>query len=97
MGSPGQPALADGIWPAVSHLGDRRVGCPASFLNAILGGAFRTRIIGRVDSKQHLESLALHLDSLKYSVIPGEFQVWTGDDWLSYRLPLLGDLRTLEV
>ena len=58
---------------------------------------FRTRIIGRVDSKQHLESLVLHLDSLKHSVIPGEFQVWTGDDWLSYRLPLLGDLRTLEV
>ena len=58
---------------------------------------FRTRIIGRVDSKLNLESLVLRSDFPKHSAEPGEFQVWTGESWLAYRLPLLGDLRTLEV
>ncbi len=58
---------------------------------------FRTRIIGRVDSKLNLESLVLCSDLPKPSAEPGAFQVWTGESWLAYRLPLLGDLRTFEV
>ena len=58
---------------------------------------FRTRIIGHVVSKQNVESLVLRSDLPKHSAEPGEFQVWTGESWLAYRLPLLGDLRTLEV
>lgn len=58
---------------------------------------FRTRIVGRVDSKLNLESLVVTSDLPKHSAEPGEFQVWTGESWLAYRLPLLGDLRTLEV
>jgi len=58
---------------------------------------FRTRIIGRVDSKQDFKGLSLQTSLPKLSVEPGEFQVWTGDAWMKYRLPLLGDLSTLEV
>jgi hypothetical protein len=58
---------------------------------------FRTRIIGRVDSKQDIEILAMNTSLPVHSAEPGEFQVWTGDSWLVYHLPLLGDLRALEV
>jgi hypothetical protein len=58
---------------------------------------FRTQIIGRVESKQDIDSLALHSNLPWPPVEAGEFQVWTGDAWMRYRLPLLGDLQTLEV
>lgn len=58
---------------------------------------FRTRIIGRVEARQDLENLVLRADLPELSTAPAEFRVWTGEEWLAYRLPLLGDLRTLEV
>jgi hypothetical protein len=58
---------------------------------------FRTRIIGRVEARQDLENLVLRTDLPELTTAPAEFRVWTGEEWLAYRLPLLGDLRTLEV
>ena len=52
---------------------------------------FRTRIVGRVGSQTAAEILSLREDSQVYGLLPGEFKVHTGTDWLTYRLPLLGD------
>lgn len=52
---------------------------------------FRTRIMGRVGSQEAAEILAMRDDSQVYGLLPGEFKVHTGTDWLTYRLPLLGD------
>mgnify|MGYP006293272587 CR=1 FL=1 len=52
---------------------------------------FRTRVVGRVGSQAAAEILSLREDSQVYGLLPGEFKVHTGTDWLTYRLPLLGD------
>ena len=52
---------------------------------------FRTRIVGSVGSQEAAEILAMREDSQVYGLLPGEFKVHTGTDWLTYRLPLLGD------
>lgn len=57
---------------------------------------FRTRIIGRVVSPVDLDGLVLQADTPQEKLDAGEFQVWTGDMWLRYRLPLLGDMKALE-
>lgn len=53
--------------------------------------SFRTRIIGSISSKSDEDILSAGKDSLVVGIEPGFFQVWTGADWLLYRLPLLGD------
>lgn len=57
---------------------------------------FRTRIVGRVASREMAEVLAARTDVPEAALEPGAFRVWTGEAWLTYRLPLLGDLRSLE-
>lgn len=52
---------------------------------------FRTRILGSTKSKSNLDILSIGKSSYTDSLDPGFFQVWTGTNWLSYRLPLLGD------
>lgn len=52
---------------------------------------FRTKIIGSLQSKKHATSFALKSFPQGNTVEPGMFSVWTGDDWLVYRLPLLGN------
>jgi len=52
---------------------------------------FRTRIIGRVRTKRHLPYLTLH-DSTKMKVLEsGVFRAWTDLEWMTYRIPLLGN------
>lgn len=53
--------------------------------------AFRTRIIGRVTRCDRLEHLTLLPGSRMKSLGASEFRVWTGSDWLTYQIPLLGD------
>jgi hypothetical protein len=57
---------------------------------------FRTRIIGRVDDKAAGEVLALDEIEAAKVLSPGEFRAWTGSEWVSYTLPLLGDVRMKE-
>lgn len=52
--------------------------------------AFRTRIIGRVLSKENAEILSARLDSWADGLNSGVFRIRSGEDWLTYRLPLLG-------
>lgn len=52
---------------------------------------FRTRIIGRVLSQENASILATKKEVLADCLSPGEFKVWTGHDWRSYRLPVIGD------
>ena len=52
--------------------------------------AFRTRIIGCVRGKQDLANVSLIPGFQMKSLAPSEFRVWTGADWLTYQLPLLG-------
>ncbi len=58
---------------------------------------FRTRIIGKVIEADQTGILAASSDVLTSDLSPAEFKVWTGDSWLKYSLPLLGDLQALEV
>jgi hypothetical protein len=58
---------------------------------------FRTRIIGRVPRQDDAETLILRKDSGAGDLQPGEFKLWTGNAWLIYVLPLLGQLASLEV
>jgi len=53
--------------------------------------SFRTRIIGSMSSKSDADILSAGKNSIADGIKPGFFQVWTGADWLLYRLPLLGD------
>jgi len=52
---------------------------------------FRTRILGSINSKSDAKTISAGKNSLSGSIEPGFFQIWTGADWLTYRLPLLGD------
>lgn len=52
--------------------------------------AFRTRIIGRVLSKENAEILSARPDSWANGLNAGVFRIRSGEDWLTYRLPLLG-------
>ncbi|HEY9122101.1 MAG TPA: hypothetical protein VIM80_03810 [Brevefilum sp.] len=52
---------------------------------------FRTRILGSTKSRTDLDILSIGKNSLADNLEPGFFQVWTGSNWLSYHLPLLGD------
>lgn len=52
---------------------------------------FRTRVIGRVTSEESTEILALRSNPAAADLEPGMFTVWSGTDWRTYRLPLLGD------
>ena len=52
--------------------------------------AFRTRIIGHMRSKARLADLTLVNGLQMKTLEPGEFRVWTGEDWLTYQIPLLG-------
>lgn len=52
---------------------------------------FRTRIIGRVIRAENAGILGLDPGIRSDAVEPGSFRVWAGDEWRTYRLPLLGD------
>lgn len=52
---------------------------------------FRLRIIGWVVSAENAETLGVHAGSKARHLEPGTFCTWTGDDWRTHRLPLLGD------
>jgi len=52
---------------------------------------FRTRIIGRVTQDQNAKILAMRDFQGGDRLQPGEFRIWTGNGWRTYRLPLLGD------
>ena len=52
---------------------------------------FRTRIIGATAASDEAEILANQGSQVDVSQKQGFFTIWTGSDWFSYRLPLLGD------
>lgn len=52
---------------------------------------FRTRIIGSMADQDQADILSNRQDSLSAELSPGFFRMWSGSDWLTYRLPLLGD------
>jgi hypothetical protein len=58
---------------------------------------FRTRILGKVQEPEQTGILAARKDVFTSDLSPAEFKVWTGDSWLKYTLPLLGDMNALEV
>lgn len=58
---------------------------------------FRTRILGKVFEADQTGVLAAKSDVSTSDLSPAEFKVWTGDMWLKYMLPILGDLKALEV
>lgn len=51
---------------------------------------FRTRIVGRIREKDYADLITLRTGSSATSLEPGHFRFWTGKDWLTYGLPLLG-------
>ena len=53
--------------------------------------SFRTRILGAVMVSENAEILSARNDYNDRGLTSGVFRVWTGQDWLAYRLPLLGD------
>lgn len=67
-------------------------------INASLAGryrfwleSFRTRIIGRVRSSLHLSEVTLQDEIRMKTLEPSTFRVWSGKDWMTYQIPLLGD------
>jgi hypothetical protein len=74
-----------GIWIVATINADQAVG----FRYWI--DTFRTRIIGRIPSSRKADVLAMHSGALARDLEPGEFRVWTGNGWLTYTLPVLGD------
>lgn len=52
---------------------------------------FRTRILGKIDLQDEADTLAMRPGSSAEILEPGFFRIWTEHDWLTYRLPLLGD------
>jgi hypothetical protein len=52
---------------------------------------FRTRIIGKVLSKDDAETLTMRCDSQVHALPHASFQVWTAEKWLKYQLLPLGD------
>lgn len=53
--------------------------------------SFRTQIIGAAKISEDTEILSVGENSEAVNQKPGFFKIWTGFDWLTYRLPLLGD------
>jgi hypothetical protein len=53
--------------------------------------SFRTRIIGAAVNSEDAEILSADEDIKGEDLTPGFFRIWTGVEWLTYRLPLLGD------
>ena len=51
---------------------------------------FRTRIVGRVKSVENHEILAMRLGPGTEDFAPSVFRAWLGENWCTYRLPLLG-------
>jgi hypothetical protein len=58
---------------------------------------FRTRIVGKVEMEEQTAILSDRSDVITADLSPAQFKVWTGESWLKYSLPLLGDLKALEV
>ena len=52
---------------------------------------FRTRILGRIHSTSNAKILANRSDSKVFNLEPPNFRVWSGTEWMTYRLPILGD------
>ncbi|MEA3326259.1 MAG: hypothetical protein U9R53_02990 [Chloroflexota bacterium] len=52
---------------------------------------FRTRILGRVRAVNNAQILAMRNDYQAIFLEPSEFRVWSGTNWMTYRLPILGD------
>lgn len=52
---------------------------------------FRTRIIGETNASDEAEILANRAVHAEANQKQGFFKIWTGSDWFTYRLPLLGD------
>ena len=52
---------------------------------------FRTRILGRTDLQEEADGFAIRPGSRAETLAPGYYCVWSEHDWLTYRLPLLGD------
>ncbi len=52
---------------------------------------FRTRILGGVKAGENAECLAMLPCPAAETLLPGEFCIWTGHHWQTYRLPLLGE------
>ena len=51
---------------------------------------FRTRIVGQVKSVENHEILTMRLAPGTENLEPAVFRTWLGENWCSYRLPLLG-------
>ncbi len=51
---------------------------------------FRTRILGRTRNLKQAETLTLQPGALLKDLSHNVFRAWTGSQWLTYRLPLLG-------
>jgi len=51
---------------------------------------FRTRIVGRVGQPDDAEALSTRANSQATGLEEDEFQVWTGSNWLTYKLPPCG-------
>ena len=67
-------------------------------LNAVYTSNFRywvdiirTRIFGRNENNNSGDMDAMHPGLETESLAPGSFRVWSEGDWLTYRLPMLGD------
>lgn len=52
---------------------------------------FRTRIVGKTDLTEEADGLAMRPGSGAETLAPGYYRVWSEHNWLTYRLPLLGD------
>ncbi len=51
---------------------------------------FRTRILGRTRNLEQAETLSLQPGAFLKELSHNVFRAWTGSQWLTYRLPLLG-------
>ncbi len=51
---------------------------------------FRTRILGKISSTNQSWMLAVGREPQKRIMEPSMFRVWTGSNWMTYQLPLLG-------
>jgi len=52
---------------------------------------FRTRILGRIRAVNNAHILAIRNDYQVLFMEPSKFRVWSGTEWMTYRLPILGD------
>jgi len=51
---------------------------------------FRTRILGKIQSRKNAQVLASKKDPQVGGISHSQFSVWSGTNWLTYQLPLLG-------